>query len=96
MKFELRAASFDDEFKKTVRLPDGKYDILKVKFKDIKSVHVYLETEVRECLNGYQQEINTWFVDINTLEDLMALKEEVDHDLIVGIKEIVIYDDYVE
>lgn len=96
MKFELRAVSFEDEFRKTVRLPDGKYDISKVKFKDIKSVHVYLETEVRECLNGYRQEINTWFVDINTLEDLMALKEEVGHDLIVGIKEIVIYDDYVE
>lgn len=96
MKFELRAASFGGKFKKTVRLPDGKYDVLKVSFKDIKSVHVYLETEVRECLNGYQREINTWFVDINTLEDLMALKEEVGHKLIIGSKEIVIYDNYVE
>lgn len=96
MKFKLRAASFDDKFGKTVRLSNGKYNFSKVKFKDIKSVHVYLETEVREYPNGHKQEISDWFVDIDTLEDLMALKKEVCHDLIVGSKEILIYDDYVE
>lgn len=96
MKFELTAASRNGCCRVSRRLSNGKYDISLLHFKDIKSVNVYSETSVYETLRGEKHEISTWYVDINTLEDLMNLENEVCHDLIVGSEEILIYDDYVE
>jgi hypothetical protein len=37
-----------------------------------------------------------WFIEIDTLEDLMALRERVGDDLVLGGDSITIYDDYME
>ena len=36
------------------------------------------------------------FIDINTLEELMAFREHVGSDLVLGDETITIYDDYME
>lgn len=44
--------------------------------------------------DGYPE--RRWFIEINTIEELMALIEREERDLIVGRDSITIYDDYVE
>lgn len=37
-----------------------------------------------------------WFVEVNTLEELLAIAKETEHDLIIDSELIIIYDAYVE
>ena len=55
----------------------------------------------KPCEQAYQDGkdkygYDIWVVDINTLEDLLSLKESVGEELIVGDGYIEIYDDYRE
>lgn len=95
MKFELTAVSRNGCCRVSRRLSNGKYDISLLHFKDIKSVNVYSETSVYETLRGEKHKISTWYVDINTLEDLLNLENEVNNRLIIDNEEIIIYDDYI-
>ena len=49
---------------------------------------------------GAVKEDEDWFVDIETIEELMALREQLNTDLVLGKWDsgprIVIYDDYME
>lgn len=46
--------------------------------------------------DGAFLEGNEWVIEINTLEELLALQNKVGNDLIVNNKQIWIYDDYME
>lgn len=52
------------------------------------------------CANAQQDDRGDWFVEIQTLDDLLRLNDEVGSDLIVGKSiggpRIWIYDDYME
>ena len=39
---------------------------------------------------------NAWYIDINSLEELIALAEKEEQELIISKNEIVIYDGYME
>ena len=95
-RFELRAASNSEGCRYYTRLPNGKYEYRKVLFKDIKSVHVYQETSEYVYIDVEKYQLSKWYVDINTIEDLISLEEETHNGLIIDNGEIVIYDDYVE
>ena len=41
-------------------------------------------------------EVVDWYININTLDELVALNEEVGHDLIFSAGQIRIHDDYME
>ena len=56
-------------------------------------------------LGGRADDVRVWYIDINTLDELIALRDEVENELIVGtanekelndMPEIEIYDDYRE
>lgn len=96
MKFELRAVTSDNECRYSIMLPNEKYTLCRLKFGDIKSVNTYQETSEYQTLLGENKEISRWYVDINTIEDLVALEKETHNSLIVNDGEILIYDDYVE
>jgi len=58
-----------------------------------------------EHLGGRANDVRVWYIDINTLDELIALRDEVENELIVGtayekelndMPEIEIYDDYRE
>lgn len=58
-----------------------------------------------EHLGGRADDVRVWYIDINTLDELIALRNEVENELIIdttwekelnGIPEIEIYDDYRE
>lgn len=96
MKFELRAAYNPEGYRYFTRLPNGKCEYHTILFKDIKSVHVYQETSEYEYPDGEKCQLSKWYVDINTIKELIALEEETHNSLIIDNGEIVIYDDYVE
>lgn len=53
----------------------------------------------RPCNMASLYEHENWYVELNTLEDLMKLQEQVDEDLIIENridKNILIYDTYIE
>lgn len=95
MKFELRSAysSYQCTASHTV---NGRRENHDLHFKDIKSVKSYKEIKEYENFYGDKQVHDIWYVEINTLEELMALQEEVGCELVVGDDEIVIYDGYLE
>lgn len=82
------AASSDYQMRNMISA-DYSLEILKV-------FTTYQETSEYQTLLGESKEISQWYVDINTIEDLVALENETHHSLIVNNGEIVIYDDYVE
>lgn len=92
MKFKLRAVSYADKCRYFTRLPNGRYGYCTLDFGDIKSAHVYQETSEYQTINGKKEEISQWYVDIDTIEDLVALEIETNNSLIVNDGEIVIYD----
>ena len=96
MKFKLSSSRSDEKCNIYRRLKSGKYDCHALYFKDIKSVKTSLETNTYESLSGEHQEISHWYVEINTLEELMALEKEVNSSLVVDAAEIIIYDGYLE
>ena len=58
-----------------------------------------------EHLGGRADDVRVWYIDINTLDELIALRNEVENELIIGttwekelngMPEIEIYDDYRE
>lgn len=58
-----------------------------------------------EHLGGRADDVRVWYIDINTLDELIALRDEVENELIVGTAQekelndmpnIEIYDDYRE
>ena len=58
---------------------------------------------IKKYKNDDKEIIKAWFININTLEELMELRKQVKEDLIIGrsyededIVEILIYDDYIE
>jgi hypothetical protein len=54
----------------------------------------------KPCKNAYEEKniygALLWYIDINSMEELIALIKEVDDKLIVSDEDITIYDDYVE
>lgn len=94
MKFELRAVTSGNECRYSIILPNEKYSLCKLKFGDIKSVHAYQETSEYQTILGEKEEISKWYVDINTIEDLVALENEAHNSLIINGGEILIYDGF--
>lgn len=94
MKFELRAVTSDNECRYSNILPNEKYSLCKLKFGDIKSVLAYQEASEYQTILGEKEEISKWYVDINTIEDLVALENEVHNSLIINGGEILIYDGF--
>lgn len=95
MKFELNSASGTEECY-VIRRVNNKWISQTLKFKDIKSVNVSLETETISTISGENHEIRTWYVEIDTLEELLELKNEVCSDLVINNDSIIIYDDCLE
>ena len=57
--------------------------------------------ENKPCKNAvlktYGNGVEEWTVEINTLEDLLALRKEVNEELVIGLNDtITIYDDFIE
>lgn len=50
--------------------------------------------ENKPCKNAYKED-KLWFIDIETIEELVSLIDETCH-VVVDYKEIIIYDDYLE
>lgn len=70
--------------------------------KPIRDKRVYSKI-IPKWENVDDEMVKRWFIQINTLEELMELREQVKSDLIIGeayedknITEILIYDDYIE
>ena len=95
MKFELRSA-YSSYQCTTYHTVNGRRENHDLHFKDIKSVKSYKGIREYENFYGDKQGYDIWYVEINTLEELMALQEEVGCELVVGDDEIVIYDGYLE
>ena len=55
----------------------------------------YMET-INRTVNKRTFTIERYYVDINTLEELMELIEEIDEDVIVNKERILIYDSWLE
>lgn len=57
--------------------------------------------ENKPCKNAflkvYENGNKEWVVEINTLEELIALRKEVNEELVIGLNDtITIYDDFIE
>ena len=57
--------------------------------------------ENKPCKNAilktYENGVKEWIIEVNTLEDLLALRKEVNEELIIGLNDtITIYDDFIE
>ena len=57
--------------------------------------------ESKPCRNTVLEKddygIKSWTVEIDSLEDLMALRKEVNEELIIGLNGVItIYDDFIE
>lgn len=45
----------------------------------------------------FDAETKEWVVEINTLEDLLSLRNEVNEELVIGLNDrITVYDDFIE
>ena len=48
-------------------------------------------------LKTYKNGEKEWIVEINTLEDLLAIRKEVNEELVIGLNDtITIYNDFIE
>ena len=57
--------------------------------------------ENKPCKNAfrkvYENNRQEWVVEINSLEDLLAIRNEVNEELVIGLNDtITVYDDYIE
>ena len=57
--------------------------------------------ENKPCKNAilktYENGVKEWTVEINTLEDLLYLRKEVNEELVIGLNDtITVYDDFIE
>ena len=60
-----------------------------------------LKEENKPCKNAflkaYGNGVEDWVMEINTLEDLLSLRKEVNEELIIGLNDtITIYNDFIE
>ena len=65
------------------------------------SEYCVFKEDSKPCEKAFIHEYPTgekvWMVEINTLEELMALRQEVNEELIIGLNNwITVYDDFVE
>ena len=80
-----------------------------MKFKIMRASHTVIDDEINypgpDVKNAYKEvripyegsdEVTDWYVDVNTLEELIELRKEVGYDLIFNEDEIWICDDYME
>ena len=79
-----------------------KFQIYRASHAGINSNKDYQGPEIKRAYKETQipyegaDEVVGWYVDINTLEELMALNAETGCDLIINSEDIWIYDDYME
>lgn len=51
----------------------------------------------KPCKNAVLNDAKEWVVEINTLEDLLAIRNEVSEELVIGLNDtITVYDDFME
>jgi len=68
-----------------------------MKFEIIRASSTWPRAETAPCEGANQEgDIGDWYIEISSLEDLLALSKKVGSDLIVNDRQIWIYDDYME
>lgn len=56
-----------------------------------------LKDENKPCTNAVLNDAKEWVVEIDTLEDLLAIRNEVSEELVIGLNDtITVYDDFME
>lgn len=56
-----------------------------------------LKDENKPCKNAVLNDAKEWVVVIDTLEDLLAIRNEVSEELVIGLNDtITVYDDFME
>lgn len=56
-----------------------------------------LKDENKPCKNAVFNNAKEWVVEIDTLEDLLAIRNEVSEELVIGLNDtITVYDDFME
>ena len=56
-----------------------------------------LKDENKPCKNAVLNDTKEWVIEIDTLEDLLAICNEVSEELVIGLNNtITVYDDFME
>lgn len=70
-------------------------------FKITKASKPGFHEDIKPCksafIHTYETGEKVWMVELNTLADLMALRDEISEELVIGLNDwITVYDDFIE